>query len=96
MEVLTQGMGPRDIIAMLGLEELSTADRATVARARRLERFLTQPFFTTEAFSGTKGRLVPLADTIDGCEAILGETRFEQSESAYYMIGALDEVEGRQ
>lgn len=83
----------RDIIAMLGLEELSTADRATVARARRLERFLTQPFFTTEAFSTAKGRLVPLADTIDGCEAILNDTRFELPESAYYMIGTLDEAE---
>jgi len=83
----------RDIIAMLGLEELSAADRATVARARRLERFLTQPFFSTEAFTGTKGQLVPIADTLDGCEALLNETRFDLPESAYYMIGALDEAE---
>ncbi|MFX0546358.1 F0F1 ATP synthase subunit beta [Roseovarius sp. S1116L3] len=82
----------RDIIAMLGLEELSSADRATVARARRLERFLTQPFVTTEAFSGTKGRLVPIAETLDGCETILGQTEFDLPESAYYMIGGLSDL----
>ena len=84
----------RDIIAMLGLEELSSADRATVARARRLERFLTQPFFTTEAFSGAKGRLVPVSDTLDGCETILCQTKFDLPESAYYMIGSLADLEG--
>ena len=82
----------RDIIAMLGLEELSSADRATVARARRLERFLTQPFFTTESFSNTKGRLVPIADTLNGCETILCQTEFDHPESAYYMIGALSDL----
>ncbi|MEP3329136.1 F0F1 ATP synthase subunit beta [Sedimentitalea sp.] len=85
----------RDIIAMLGLEELSSADRATVARARRLERFLTQPFFTTEAFSGTKGKLVSIAETLSGCETILGQTQFDLPESAYYMIGALDDLEAK-
>jgi len=84
----------RDIIAMLGLEELSSADRATVSRARRLERFLTQPFVTTEAFSTTKGKIVPLADTLNGCETILNQTTFDLSESAYYMIGGLDDLEG--
>lgn len=83
----------RDIIAMLGLEELSGADRATVARARRLERFLTQPFFTTSSFTGTDGKLVPVADTLDGCETILGQTRFDLPESAYYMIGDLHDLE---
>jgi F-type H+/Na+-transporting ATPase subunit beta len=83
----------RDIIAMLGLEELSAADRAIVARARRLERFLTQPFFTTEAFSNTKGENVTLAQTLDGCEALLSATEFKHSENDYYMIGALDELE---
>lgn len=82
----------RDIIAMLGIEELSAHDRAVVARARRLERFLTQPFFTVGAAAGIKGRLVPIADTLDGCEAILSETRFERPESAYYMIGGLDDL----
>jgi len=83
----------RDIIAMLGLEELSTADRATVARARRLERFLTQPFFTTGSFSRVEGRLVPVADTLDGCETILNQTEFDLDESAYYMIGGLEDLE---
>ncbi len=79
----------RDIIAMLGLEELSAADRAVVARARRLERFLTQPFSVAESFSGTPGQRVPIAQTLDGCEAILAQTRFDDKESDYYMIGAL-------
>jgi F-type H+/Na+-transporting ATPase subunit beta len=82
----------RDIIAMLGLEELSSADRATVARARRLERFLTQPFATTEAFSGTKGKLVTIAQTLDGCETLLNQTEFPLPESAYYMIGDISEA----
>ncbi len=85
----------RDIIAMLGLEELSSADRATVARARRLERFLTQPFFTTGSFSGMDGKLVPLNDTLAGCETILGQTDFDLPESAYYMIGGLDDLEAK-
>lgn len=83
----------RDIIAMLGIEELSAADRATVARARRLERFLTQPFFTTGSFTGTEGRRVSTADTLDGCETILTQTRFERNEGDYYMIGALSDLE---
>jgi F-type H+/Na+-transporting ATPase subunit beta len=82
----------RDIIAMLGLEELSSADRATVGRARRLERFLTQPFFTTGSFRGVEGKLVPIEDTLTGCETILSQTEFEFPESAYYMIGGLDDL----
>lgn len=82
----------RDIIAMLGIEELSAHDRAVVARARRLERFLTQPFFTVDASAGTQGKLVPIADTLDGCEAILAQTDFDRPESAYYMIGALSDL----
>src|SRR5580658_9064408 len=61
----------KDVIAMLGLEQLSPEDRKTVARARRLERFLTQPFFATEQFSGIPGQLVSLGDSLDGCERIL-------------------------
>ncbi|HHX81706.1 MAG TPA: F0F1 ATP synthase subunit beta [Pseudomonadaceae bacterium] len=79
----------RDIIAMLGLEELSASDRAVVARARRLERFLTQPFQTTEIFSGVKGRRVSLEQTLDGFESILNQTEFDDNEMDYYMIGAL-------
>ena len=82
----------KDIIAMLGLEQLSAADRAVVARARRLERFLTQPFFTTEQFSGIRGKLVSLKDALDGCERILRDEFRDVPESALYMIGAVDEA----
>jgi len=82
----------KDIIAMLGLEQLSAADRAVVARARRLERFLTQPFFTTEQFSSIKGKLVSLRDTLDGCERILNDEFKDVPESALYMIGTVDEA----
>ncbi|MFW5835135.1 MAG: F0F1 ATP synthase subunit beta, partial [Pseudomonadota bacterium] len=80
----------KDIIAMLGLEELSEGDRKVVARARRLERFLTQPFFSTEAFTGKKGVMVGLEDVLDGCERILADEVAERPESDFYMIGALD------
>lgn len=83
----------RDIIAMLGMEELSAADRAIVARARRLERFLTQPFFTTGSFTGAGGKRVAIADTLDGCETILGQTQFDDNETDYYMIGSLRDLE---
>ena len=80
----------KDIIAMLGEEELSRSDRATVSRARRLERFLTQPFFTTEHFTGQPGQLVALAQTLDGCERILAGEFADVDEQALYMKGALD------
>ncbi len=82
----------KDIIAMLGLEELSEADRRTVAIARRLERFLTQPFFTTSRFTGKEGRLVPLAETLDGCRRILNGEYLNVPEKNLYMIGSIDEV----
>src|SRR6185312_9611547 len=82
----------KDIIAMLGLEQLSPEDRNVVARARRLERFLTQPFFTTEQFTGLKGKLVSLKDALDGCERILRDEFKEYPESALYMIGAISEA----
>jgi F-type H+-transporting ATPase subunit beta len=77
---------------MLGLEQLSPEDRGVVARARRLERFLTQPFFATEQFSGVKGKLVSLHDSLDGCERILRDEFKDYPESALYMIGAIDEA----
>ncbi len=82
----------KNIIAMLGLEQLSQQDRDIVARARRLERFLTQPFFTTEQFTGLPGRLVSLKDALDGCERILQDEFKDYPESALYMIGAVDEA----
>ena len=82
----------KDIVAMLGLEQLSPEDRKVVARARRLERFLTQPFFSTEQFSGVKGKLVSLQDSLDGCERILRDEFKDYPESALYMIGAISEA----
>jgi F-type H+/Na+-transporting ATPase subunit beta len=82
----------KDVIAMLGLEQLSPADRKAVARARRLERFLTQPFFATEQFTGIKGKLVSLQDSLDGCERILNDEFQDYPESALYMIGAIGEA----
>jgi F-type H+-transporting ATPase subunit beta len=82
----------KDIIAMLGLEQLSPEDRNVVARARRLERFLTQPFFATEQFSGIKGKLVTLKDALEGCERILHDEFKDYPERSLYMIGAIDEA----
>ncbi|HEY2158502.1 MAG TPA: F0F1 ATP synthase subunit beta [Isosphaeraceae bacterium] len=81
-----------DIIAMLGPEELSADDQRTVKRARRLERFLTQPMFVTEAFTGIKGQHVRLEDTIAGCEAVLGGGFDGVDEAALYMIGSVAEI----
>ncbi|MGH7142680.1 MAG: F0F1 ATP synthase subunit beta [Planctomycetota bacterium] len=82
----------KDIIAILGLEELSRDDRTTVHRARRIERFLTQPFSVTEQFTGKPGRMVTLEDTLDGCERLLHDELADQPESAVYMIGNLNEA----
>jgi len=84
----------KDIIAMLGLEQLSAEARNVVARARRLERFLPQPFFTTEQFTGLKGKLVSLKDALDGCERILRDEFKDYPESALYMIGPIAEAKG--
>lgn len=83
----------QDIISMLGMEELSAEDQQMVRRARRLERFLTQPLLTTEAFTGHKGRRVPVEQTLAGCEAILAGRFDSVEESRLYMIGSIEEVE---
>jgi F-type H+-transporting ATPase subunit beta len=83
----------KDIIAMLGLEELSQDDRRIVFRARRLERFFTQPFFTTEQFTGYEGRMVSLDDALDGCERILNDEFASYPEQSLYMVGTVDEAE---
>jgi len=84
----------QEIIALLGIEELSAADRTSVRRARRLMRFLTQPFMVTEAFTGKAGRTVTIEATIAGCRAILEGEADDWAESSLYMIGDLEE--GRQ
>ena len=92
---LAQYAALKDIIAMLGLEQLSPEDRKVVVRARQLERFLTQPFFTTEKFTGLAGKSVSLADALDGCERVLHDEFATYPESALYMIGAIDEIKAK-
>jgi len=82
----------QDVIALLGVEELGAEDRRIVARARRLQRFLTQPFQVTEAFTGHAGRSVALADTLAGCRAILDGEADEWAESSLYLVGDLAEA----
>ena len=82
----------KDIIAMLGFDELPENDQHTVLTARKLERFLTQPFFTTHQFTGMEGRSVDLEQTIDGCERILAGEFDNLSEDDFYMIGSVDEA----
>jgi F-type H+-transporting ATPase subunit beta len=82
----------KDIIAMLGIAELSREDQRTVFRARRLERFFTQPFFVTEQFTGTAGKMVSLEESLEGCERILNDEFAEQPESCLYMIGCISEA----
>ena len=84
----------KDIIAMLGMEELSQDDKRTVKRARRIERFLTQPFYVTEQFTNYKGKIVSLEDALDGCERILDDEFSDRPEGDLYMIGSIDEAEG--
>lgn len=91
-QTLTQYEELKDIIAMLGVQQLSMDDRNIVYRARRMERFLTQPFFTTEQFTAAKGRLVSLEDTLEGCERILNDEFKDYPESALYMLGKIDEA----
>ncbi len=83
----------KDIIAMLGIEELSADDRATVRRARQLERYLTQPFFVTEAFTNKRGRAVELDEALSGCEQILDDRHADAPEQAFYMIGRVGEAD---
>ncbi len=85
----------KDIIAMLGISELSREDQRTVFRARRLERFFTQPFFVTEQFTGTAGKMVSREDTLIGCERILNDEFADYPERALYMIGSIDEVKAK-
>lgn len=82
----------QDIIAILGMEELSDEDKSLVARARRIQRFLTQPFFVGEVFTSIPGQYVPLAETIRGFKEILAGQHDDKSEQAFYMKGTIDQV----
>ena len=82
----------QDIIAILGMDELSEADKLVVARARKIERFLSQPFFVAEVFTGSPGKYVELKDTIAGFQGILDGKYDHIPEMAFYMVGGIDEV----
>ncbi len=86
----------RDVIALLGVEELGAEERTLVSRARKLQRFLTQPFFVAAAFTGMEGRSVPLEDTIAGCEAILAGDCDDWDEASLYMIGTMKEARDKE
>ncbi|MEW6227497.1 MAG: F0F1 ATP synthase subunit beta, partial [Bacillota bacterium] len=91
-EILQRYRELRDIIAILGIDELSDEDRLTVSRARKIQRFLTQPFFVAEPFTGEQGRYVPLEATIEGFGRIMEGDFDDLPEQAFYMVGTLDEA----
>jgi len=82
----------KDIIAILGMDELSDDDKITVSRARKIEKFLSQPFFVAEVFTGAPGKYVSLKDTIKGFKGLLAGEYDEIPEQAFYMAGSIDEV----
>jgi F-type H+-transporting ATPase subunit beta len=82
----------QDIIAILGMEELSDEDKLTVARARRIQRFLSQPMFVAEAFTGTKGKYVPIKETVRGFKEILEGKHDQLPEAAFFMVGTIEEA----
>ncbi|MCL0046640.1 F0F1 ATP synthase subunit beta, partial [Dehalococcoidales bacterium] len=91
-QVLQRYKDLQDIIAILGIEELSEEDKLTVARARKIQKFLTQPMFVTEVFTGRKGRYVPIEETVRGFKEILEGRHDALPEQAFYMMGTIDEV----
>jgi len=82
----------QDVISILGMEELSDEDKLTVARARRIQRFLSQPMFVAEAFTGTEGKYVPIKETVRGFKEILGGKYDQLPESAFFMVGTIEEA----
>ena len=82
----------RDIIAILGMDELSPEDKLAVARARKIQRFLSQPFNVAEVFTGSPGKIVPLADTIKGFKMIVNGECDHLPEQAFYMVGGIEEA----
>ncbi|MCK4656645.1 MAG: F0F1 ATP synthase subunit beta, partial [candidate division Zixibacteria bacterium] len=82
----------QDIIAILGIDELSDEDKLVVARARKIQKFLSQPFFVAEQFTGREGRYVKVADTVAGFKELIEGNCDDIPEQAFYMAGALDEV----
>jgi F-type H+-transporting ATPase subunit beta len=91
-QILQRYKALQDIIAILGMDELSEEDKLTVARARKIERFLSQPFHVAEVFTGSPGKLVSLADTIKGFKGLIDGNYDHLPEAAFYMVGAIDEA----
>ena len=91
-EVLQQYKALKDIIAILGMDELSEEDKLVVARARKIERFLSQPFHVAEVFTGSPGKLVSLADTIKGFKGLVEGKYDHLPEAAFYMVGTIEEA----
>ncbi len=91
-QILQRYKSLQDIIAILGMDELSEEDKLTVARARKIERFLSQPFHVAEVFTGSPGKLVPLAETIKGFKGLIEGKYDNLPESAFYMVGSIDEA----
>ena len=92
-KILTEYEELKNMIAMLGLEELSIKDRLTVARARKLERYLTQPFFTTVQFTGLDGKFIPIETTISDCNRIMSGEFDGVPEQVFFMIGTIDDID---
>jgi F-type H+-transporting ATPase subunit beta len=91
-QILQRYKDLQDIIAILGMDELSDADKLTVSRARKIQKFLSQPFHVAEVFTGNPGKYVSLEDTIRGFEEILAGKHDDKPEQAFYMKGSIDEV----
>jgi F-type H+-transporting ATPase subunit beta len=91
-QILQRYKDLQDIIAILGIDELSEDDKLTVARARKLQRFLSQPFFVAEQFTGFKGKYVPIADTVKGFKEIIDGKHDDLPEQAFYMVGTIEEA----
>ena len=92
LEILQKYKDLQDIIAILGMDELSEEDKLTVNRARKIQKFLSQPFFVAEQFSGTKGKYVKLEDSIKGFREIIEGKYDDVPEQAFYMTGTIEDV----
>jgi F-type H+-transporting ATPase subunit beta len=91
-QILQRYKDLQDIIAILGIDELSEEDRLTVSRARKIQRFLSQPFFVAEQFTGFKGKYVQIADTVKGFKEIVDGKHDDLPEQAFYMVGTIEEA----
>ena len=91
-QVLQRYKDLQDIIAILGIDELSEDDKLTVSRARKIQRFLSQPFFVAEQFTGFKGKYVQIADIVKGFKEIVDGKHDDLPEQAFYMVGTIEEA----